>query len=101
MLQKYLLSKLEIKITYCVMKTRRSSNGTVLLRIKGRTFTYAINKAEEGGYTASCIELPQVHTEGETLAETKKNMRDALNLTMDYLREKAKKEGGRLTKVSA
>lgn len=70
------------------------------MRVKGRTFTYVINKAEEGGYTAHCIELPQVHTEGETLAETKKNMRDALNLAMEHLREKAKKEKGEILEIT-
>jgi len=76
------------------------TRGALPLRIKGRTFTYVINNAEEGGYTAHCIELPQVHTEGETLAEVKKNMRDALNLTMDYLREKAKKEKGEILEIT-
>ena len=61
------------------------TGSAVPMRIKGRAFTYVINDAEEGGYTAHCLELPQVHTEGETLVEVKKNMRDALNLTMDYL----------------
>jgi predicted RNase H-like HicB family nuclease len=55
------------------------------MNVKGRTYTYVLNKAEEGGYVAKCIELPQVHTEGETLAEVKKNMRDALTLALDYI----------------
>ena len=56
------------------------------MKVKGRTYTYVVSKAEEGGYLAKCIELPQVHTEGETLAEVKKNMRDALTLAFDYIR---------------
>ena len=70
------------------------------MNVKGRTYTYVVNKAEEGGYVAKCIELPQVHTEGETLTEVKKNMRDALTLTVDYLRERAKKEKGEVLEIT-
>lgn len=70
------------------------------MKIRGRTFTYVVKRAEEGGYTARCIELPQVHTEGETLKELKKNMRDALNLALDYLKEKAEKEKGELVEIT-
>ena len=47
------------------------------MKVSGRTYSYVVTKAEDGGYLAKCIELPQVHTEGETLSEVKKNMRDA------------------------
>ncbi len=70
------------------------------MKVKDRTFTFVVKKAEEGGYFARCIELPQVHTEGETLSEVKKNMRDALNLTMDYVREKAKREKGEIVEIT-
>ena len=76
------------------------TTSVVPMRIKGKTFTYVIKDAEEGGYTAHCVELPQVHTEGDTMAEVKKNMRDALNLTMDYLREKARKEKGEILEIT-
>ncbi len=70
------------------------------MNVKGRTYTYVLNKAEEGGYTAKCIELPQVHTEGETLADVKRNMRDALTLAVDYIREKARKEKGEVLEIT-
>ena len=70
------------------------------MKIRRRTFTYVVKKAEEGGYTARCIELPQVHTEGETLKELKKNVRDALNLALDYLKEKAKKEKREVVEIT-
>lgn len=70
------------------------------MNVKGRTYTYVVDKAEEGGYVAKCIELPQVHTEGETLAEVKKNMRDALTLSLEYLRERAKKEKGEVLEIT-
>jgi predicted RNase H-like HicB family nuclease len=70
------------------------------MKVRGVTYTYAVRKAAEGGYIAKCIELPQVHTEGETLSEVKKNMRDALTLTVDYLRDKAKKEKGDVLEIT-
>ena len=65
----------------------------------GRTTVVPVHQREEIDRTllrkiAAGIELPQVHTEGDTLAEVKKNMRDALTLAVDYLREKAKREKG-------
>ncbi len=59
-----------------------------------------IKEAEEGGYLARCIELPQVHTEGETMEEVRKNMRDALNLALDHFRAKAKKEKGQVVEIT-
>ncbi|HUI01358.1 MAG TPA: type II toxin-antitoxin system HicB family antitoxin [Nitrososphaerales archaeon] len=70
------------------------------MKVKGRTYTYVVSKAKEGGYLAKCIELPQVHTEGETLAEVKRNMRDALTLTAEYIRERAKKEKGEVLEIT-
>jgi predicted RNase H-like HicB family nuclease len=70
------------------------------MNVKGRIYTYVVNKAEEGGYIAKCIELPQVHTEGETLDEVKRNMREALTLAVDYLRERAKKEKGEVLEIT-
>ncbi len=70
------------------------------MKVKGRTYTYVVRRAEEGGYVAKCLELPQVHTEGETLAEVKKNMRDELTLTVDYIREKASKEKGEVLEIT-
>ena len=70
------------------------------MKVKGRTYSYTVTKAEEGGYVARCIELPQVHTEGETLVEVKKNMRDALSLAVSYLKERAKREKGRVMEIT-
>jgi predicted RNase H-like HicB family nuclease len=70
------------------------------MKVEGVTYTYVVNRAEEGGYVAKCIELPQVHTEGKTLAEVKKNMRDALTLAVGYLRDKAKQEKGEVLEIT-
>ena len=70
------------------------------MKAKGQTYSYIVTRAEEGGYLAKCIELPQVHTEGATLAEVRKNMRDALSLTVDYLKERAKKEKGKVLEIT-
>ena len=70
------------------------------MKVKGRTYSYTVTEAEDGGYLAKCIELPQVHTEGETLAEVRKNMRDALSLAVSYLKDKAKKEKGQVLEIT-
>jgi predicted RNase H-like HicB family nuclease len=70
------------------------------MKVKGQTFTFVVKKAEEGGYVAKCVELPQVHTEGETLKEVRQNMRDALNLALEHLKERARKEKGKLIEIT-
>lgn len=70
------------------------------MKVKGRTYSYTVTKVEEGGYVAKYIELPQVHTEGETLAEVRRNMRDALTLAVNYLKERAKREKGRVMEIT-
>lgn len=54
--------------------------------------TAVYEPAEEGGYVAWLEEMPGVQTQGETLAEAKENLRDALQLSLDYLREKAREK---------
>ncbi len=53
------------------------------------TATY--EPAAEGGYLATFEELPDVFSEGETLAEAKTNLIDATELVLDYQREQSRK----------
>jgi len=46
--------------------------------------------AEEGGYLASCPALPGCHTQGETLAEVRKNITDAIHGCLQALNAKAR-----------
>ena len=45
---------------------------------------------EDGGYVASCPALPGCHSHGETIAEARRNIRDAIRLCLDVLNERAK-----------
>ena len=51
--------------------------------------TAVYEPAPEGGYVAWLEEMPGVQTQGETLAEAKENLRDALSVSLDHLRERA------------
>jgi len=44
------------------------------------TYRVVVVKEEDGGYSGRCIEYPGAISQGETLAELKKNMREAINL---------------------
>ncbi len=57
------------------------------LRLK---LTAVFEPAPEGGYTCFFEELPQVFSQGETLAEAKANLLDALTQVMEYHREAAR-----------
>ena len=50
-------------------------------------FTIIIEKEEEGGYHAFCPLLPGCHTQGETYEEAIENIKDAIKLYIESLRE--------------
>jgi predicted RNase H-like HicB family nuclease len=56
---------------------------------------------EDGGYIASCPALPGCHSQGETLAEARRNIREAIRLCLDVLNERAKatSRGARLVSI--
>jgi predicted RNase H-like HicB family nuclease len=68
-------AKLVYLITYKIMHEMR--------------FTAIYEKAEEGGYVGYVAELPGANTQGETLDETRENLKDAVTLLLDCLREDA------------
>lgn len=69
-------------------------------KISRKTFTIILTEAEEGGYIAECLELPTVHSQGDSVEEAVSNVKDAISLVMDYLKDKAKSKKGKLMKVS-
>lgn len=54
-----------------------------------RTFTAVIQPADEGGYIAWVEELPGANTQGETIEETRENLREAIQLILEVNRERA------------
>jgi predicted RNase H-like HicB family nuclease len=54
------------------------------------TLTAVFEPAPEGGYTCHFEELPEVFSEGETMAEARANLADALQLVMEHHRDEAR-----------
>jgi predicted RNase H-like HicB family nuclease len=52
-------------------------------------FTAIYEEAEEGGFIGYVAELPGANTQGETLAETRENLKDAVEMLLDCYREDA------------
>lgn len=67
---------------------------------KSRKFTILINKEKEGGYSGQCLELPGAISQGETLEELKTNMADAINLVLEYIKDRAKKEKSKIMEIT-
>ena len=53
--------------------------------------TAVFDQAPEGGYTCYFEEFPDVFSEGESIAEAKANLLDALQLVLEYHRDEARK----------
>ena len=59
-----------------------------MMKIKSpKTLSYSVfyEQAPEGGYVAFVPALPGCHTQGETLEETERNVKDAIALYVESL----------------
>ena len=54
--------------------------------------TAVFEPAQEGGYTCFLEEIPAAISQGETIAEAKENLREALQLVLECQRELAEKK---------
>ncbi|MDG7045817.1 MAG: type II toxin-antitoxin system HicB family antitoxin [Nitrososphaerota archaeon] len=55
-----------------------------------RTFTVTMEKDESSGiYTAQCVELPAAISQGKTEEEARRNVKEAIELVLEYLEDKA------------
>lgn len=51
--------------------------------------TAIYEKADEGGYIGYVAELPGANTQGETIEETRENLKEAVSLLLECYREEA------------
>ena len=61
-------------------------------RVRGRKFTVVLDKDEAGGYSVQCVELPAAISQGDTKKEALKNIKEAIELVLEVLEEKARKQ---------
>ncbi len=54
-------------------------------------FTAIIRPDSSGGYWAFCPEIPGANGQGETIEEAKENLKEAIKLILEDLREEALK----------
>lgn len=53
-------------------------------------YTIILEKEEEGGYSAQCLELPGAISQGETKEEALRNIKEAIELVLEVINEEAK-----------
>ncbi|ABE52352.1 type II toxin-antitoxin system HicB family antitoxin [Methanococcoides burtonii] len=53
-------------------------------------YTIALEAAEEGGFTARCLELPAAISEGDTREEALENIKEAIELVLEVTQEQAR-----------
>jgi predicted RNase H-like HicB family nuclease len=58
-----------------------------MVEIKGRKFTVMLGQEPEGGYSAQCLELPGVISEGENRKEALANIREAIEWYLEAFPE--------------
>jgi predicted RNase H-like HicB family nuclease len=55
-------------------------------------YTAIYERGEDGWWVASCLEMPEAITQGETIEEARGNLKDAIQLLLEVRREDAEKE---------
>jgi predicted RNase H-like HicB family nuclease len=53
-------------------------------------YTVILEKEEEGGYSAQCLELPGAISQGETKDEALRNTKEAIEAVLEVLTREAK-----------
>jgi len=72
-----------------------------IVKISGdRIFTVILHKEDVGGYSARCVELPQAISQGETKEEALENIKEAIQLVLEYLEEKARAIKGKNIEIA-
>jgi predicted RNase H-like HicB family nuclease len=56
-------------------------------------YTIVLEVAEEGGYTARCLELPAALSEGDTRKEALENIKEAIELVLEATEKQARVPG--------
>jgi len=56
----------------------------------GRRFTVILRREDVGGYSVQCMELPQAISQGETREEALANIKEAIELVLEQLEQKAR-----------
>ncbi len=56
-------------------------------------YTIILEKEDEGGYSAQCLELPGAISQGETREEALRNIKEAIELVLEVLQEEVKALG--------
>jgi len=55
-------------------------------------YTAIYERGEDGWWVASCLEMPEAITQGETIEEARDNLKDAIQLLLEVRREDAEKQ---------
>ena len=50
-------------------------------------YTIIVEKEEEGGYSAQCLELPGAISQGETKEEALRNIKEAIEAVLEVLNQ--------------
>jgi len=53
-------------------------------------YTIILEKEEEGGYSAQCLELPGAISQGETKEEALKNIKEAIEAVLEVFNQEVK-----------
>lgn len=65
-----------------------------------RKFAITIQKEDEDGFSGQCLKIPSAISQSESLEELKKNMKEAIQLSVEYLEDRAKKENNQVIEIS-
>ncbi len=63
-------------------------------------YTAILDPQEEGGYTVQCLEIPGAISQGETKEEALENIKEAIALMLDTIKEEVSVSHKEIIKVT-
>ncbi len=57
-------------------------------------YTVILEPQDEGGYTVRCLEIPGAISEGETKEEALENIREAIRLVLEVIKDNLARQSG-------
>jgi predicted RNase H-like HicB family nuclease len=55
-------------------------------------YTAIFERGDDGWWVASCLEMPEAITQGETIEAARENLKDAIQMLLEVSREDAEKQ---------
>lgn len=67
---------------------------------RNENLPFELQKTQPGDIRERCLEIPAAISEGETLEELTANMKETIQIVLEHIKDKAKKEKSKIIEIT-